>query len=609
VSLFPRGRASILVALVLLSLVPVAGRAQDYPRLGLHMRLFQNGFPMITGGSVTGPLDVSVLDAMARFQEVTFGASPTSEYRPDIVSELRARHPGIHLMGYVMVEKIYDGPDAPDSTVNLATRIRHLVRDDGGWLYNRSGAVYSFVNINFARRGAGGRYSVAEDLADLYQSALVGTGLWDGLFFDYMCDGVVWSQTPAESIDVVRAGYPDQASFDAAWRAGTQAFANRLRASAGPDFVLIGNCGLGTQYGAYNGWMRENFPNQNGGTWDANMFRDPGGYLVDEVRFRQPTHGYNFTAWDGAFDPFASRNTRKERFGLASSALGSGYGIFAPSDLDIVNHPYDHWWYDEYAVDLASGRSDSLLTHTGWLGQPLGGAYQMVWPGATADAVGNPGFETSATSGWNFGAFVPATLQQDLTTAAVGNASAHITVPAAGAQGYYVTFASTGTIPVAAGMPYSATFWAKASVPVSLPVVAGIQGAGQVAQRDVMIGTEWRQYQVVLVPTASQNAQLEFYLAGQAGEVWLDDVHFQAGVTSLWRRDFQNGTVLVNPSGTAMTVPLGRPYRRILGMHDTAVNDGSTVTQVAVPASDALFLIGNDVTPPATVTDLHPTPF
>jgi Hypothetical glycosyl hydrolase family 15/Carbohydrate binding domain len=604
---YPRGRA--LAALTLaLGLVTAPAHAQDYPRLGLHVQLYQNGFPMITGNDVGGPFDTSVLDAIARYDEVTFGASPASEYRPDLVAQLRTRHPGIHVIGYVMAENIYLGPNTPDSLVNLPTRIRRLVRDDGAWLYNRSGGIYSFVNINFAKRDGSGRYTVAEDLANLFADVVGTTGVWDGMFFDYFCDGVLWSQTPAESIDVVRAGYTTQTAFDAAWLAGSQAFANRMRTRVGPNFVLIGNCGLGTKYSTMNGWMRENFPNQNGGTWYANMLPSPGGYLTDETHFRQPTHGYLFTAWQSPQDPYSVTNTRKVRYGLGSAALGNGYGIFAPSNLDVTTYPYEYWWYDEYAVDLVSGRADSSLAHAGWLGQALGNAYQMVWPGTGPDAVSNPGFETDVTSGWNFGAFVPATIARDTSNAAVGSACARITVPAAGVHTYDVTLASQGTLPLSAGGLYSATFWARALPPRDLPVVAGIQGAGQVAQGTVSLDSTWRQFQVALIPGTSQAAQLEFYLAGSAGQVWLDDVHLQAGASSVWRRDFQNGIVLVNPAGTPMTAPLGRPFRRILGMRDPATNDGSTVTQAAVPPGDALFLIGSDATPPAPVTDLHPTP-
>jgi hypothetical protein len=104
---------------------------------------------------------------------------------------------------------------------------------------------------------------------------------------------------------------------------------------------------------------------------------------------------------------------------------------------------------------------------------------------------------------------------------------------------------------------------------------------------------------------------LHLSLAADDGDVWLDDVHLQAGATNLYRRDFQNGIVLVNPAAQALTVPLERSFLKILGTADPVVNDGSTVTEVTVPPSDARFLLvplGGDSVPPATIRDLHTIP-
>ena len=55
--------------------------------------------------------------------------------------------------------------------------------------------------------------------------------------------------------------------------------------------------------------------------------------------------------------------------------------------------------------------------------------------------------------------------------------------------------------------------------------------------------------------------------------MWLDDIHLQNDVTNLYRRDFQNGIVLVNPAAQVMTAPLEREYRKILGTRDPVIND------------------------------------
>jgi hypothetical protein len=217
--------------------------------------------------------------------------------------------------------------------------------------------------------------------------------------------------------------------------------------------------------------------------------------------------------------------------------------------------------------------------------------------------VTNPDFETDVTSGWNFTVTPLGTLSRDTGTAAVGSASARVTVSGVSSVAWAVAFNTNGELPIVAYQPYSATFWAKASAPRAITVAAGL-----FSETRIPITTDWHQYQVSFVAQSSGSAELQFFLAEVVGDVWIDDAHFQSGVSNVYRRDFQNGVVLVNPSNQVMTVPLARDYRKILGSRDPATNDGSTVTQVTVNPSDALFLIGDDRIPPAAVMDLQPGP-
>jgi hypothetical protein len=59
----------------------------------------------------------------------------------------------------------------------------------------------------------------------------------------------------------------------------------------------------------------------------------------------------------------------------------------------------------------------------------------------------------------------------------------------------------------------------------------------------------------------------------------------------VFRRDFANGIVLVNAGDAEQTVQLGGPFRKLGGAQDPAVNDGSTVTSVTIPAQDGLILL------------------
>ncbi len=597
-----------LALIALLSLGPASSAvAAGYPRLGLYGGIMGIGYPFIKGGNRNGALDEATCDSVARFDQVILDASPISEYRPDVAAALRARNPDISLLAYINAGAIWPAAEA-DSTVHYPTRFRRLVRDMDGFLYARTGSHYRDYNVNLAKRDAFGRYALAEGIADLFHDAIVRTGIWDGMMLDVFCDRIGWTQTAAESIDYQRAGYATLAAFDAAYQAGGEVLANRLRSLAGPSFLLVGNCAQGTKYVSFNGWMRENFPFQNGGTWSENMFRAPGGYFTDEVKFRAPRHNYLFSAANPPWDPYTVQNARRVRFGLGSASLGEGYGAFGYSSRNVSEFNYSGWWYDEYAVDLATGRASERLADTGWLGQPLGPPFQMIWIGSAPDASTNPDFETDVTSGWTFVAGIPATLTRDAGTAASGIASAHVHLPVAGDFDWRVNLNTVGTLSIGDGRALSATFWARSSAPRTLPVIVGVGGVGEVARRTVDLTAEWRRYQVELIPWGAGSASLSFFLAGAAGDVWLDDVHFQKDVTHLWRRDFQNGVVLVNPASSALTVDLGRTYRRIAGVVDPGVNDGLPGSLITVGAADARFLIGDDRTSPSLVLDLHPVP-
>jgi hypothetical protein len=60
----------------------------------------------------------------------------------------------------------------------------------------------------------------------------------------------------------------------------------------------------------------------------------------------------------------------------------------------------------------------------------------------------------------------------------------------------------------------------------------------------------------------------------------------------VWRRDFANGIALVNPRGNgAQTVTLEASYKHLSGTQDPSVNNGATVTKVALNDRDGVILL------------------
>lgn len=63
----------------------------------------------------------------------------------------------------------------------------------------------------------------------------------------------------------------------------------------------------------------------------------------------------------------------------------------------------------------------------------------------------------------------------------------------------------------------------------------------------------------------------------------------------VWRRNFQNGTVLVNPRGNnnnmPVTVTIEPGYKHFTGTQDSTTNNGAAVTTVTLQPRDGLVLI------------------
>ena len=59
----------------------------------------------------------------------------------------------------------------------------------------------------------------------------------------------------------------------------------------------------------------------------------------------------------------------------------------------------------------------------------------------------------------------------------------------------------------------------------------------------------------------------------------------------VYRGDFQNGIVLVNPTDRVVRVPLGGIFQRIKGIRNQKGNDGSRCHTVDLPSLDGIILL------------------
>lgn len=585
-----------------------------YPKLGLYANASGNGAPFLNGD---GSFNTVVLDQFAKYQQVIVPASPLGDVHPEIITALRQRNTKLELSAYVMAATAWCNPSM--ETIAYPRHFWELVESydddkepysdcDGSgngflWLQNGQRADAQINNVNLAHRvpdGAGGyRFDIVEAIAELWRQDVYQTKKWDGMYIDTDCYDITWMETATEKFDYVRAGYgtvnnaTSQAAFHQGWREAHTALAAKLRSLVG-NFPVVGNCGQAQPpiYPYYNGWMRENFPNQNGGTWQSNMFRTVGGYLTEQSTLRQPYKGW-FASWPSAGSQYSADNRRRARYGLGSAAMGDGFASFNDSALTLSTQYY-LWWYDEYAVDRTNGHTSTLQKDTGYLGQPKTSYYQMAWVDPAQNllnAVNNHGFETDL-AGWKLNKYSEdvndpndSTMTHDASTAAVGNASIKVHVERASPYGYFTNIASLTTASVSANVQYSATFWAKAAsnrlVTVVLPN----------SEVPVSLTTEWQHYQIPLRPTTSGIVSFRIDLGYTTGDIWFDDIYVQYGLRNVYRRDFEHGIILVNSDVLSKNVILEKPYKRILGTVAPEINTGAISSTMTVGAADALFLL------------------
>jgi hypothetical protein len=439
-------------------------------------------------------------------------------------------------------------------------------------------------------------------------ASLMADPRWDGLLIDRSDGNESWliGNSTARTIDPDQSNtlLTDYAAFDAAWNAGLTNYEALVRQYLGDARIIFVNWGY-PNYNLLNGNNFEGFPDDlgtaNGTPWQTAVFGawEPGSYFEWLANSRQPnltmieTYEDNSSPDPGSgeydnpcVDPGFIPNYRKMRFGLATTLLGDGFFSY---EINTDGHgSLCLLWFDEY---------DNAGAGRGYLGQPLGAAYRAVDELAAPNLVAGGDFETQADLDlWQIWAEdgYAAAVSRDAGTAASGSSSAKIEVTQAGGVEWQLSF-EFAPLAVAEGEEYTLTFWAKADH--SRPLSAWVQQRDDpwdtyLGYGNVQLTTSWQQYEISLASVGSDpQAGLLFGFGKDTGTVWLDDVRLQQGSSSVWRRDFSGGVVLLNATTTDQVVQLGGNYRKIAGTQDAAVNDGSQVSSVTLPPLDGLILL------------------
>jgi hypothetical protein len=404
---------------------------------------------------------------------------------------------------------------------------------------------------------------------------------YDGIYWDRLYNAISWLLGP--DVDGDGDGRPDDpTTLDAAYRFGVLYYLGRVRAAL-PQAILMAN----DAPAEYTPWL-----NGRNYEWQIDS-------LVEDIKpdLHWPDLTADYRAWAGAgyephttllagaTDPFyhyknnsarevppaaaeaAESNYRRMRFGLATALMGDGmyaydYGPYGPST---------HWWYEEYgAQPIRDGTPPESALPAGYLGQPLGQPQLLAGELTAQQQLLNGTFE-SGLAGWSL--WVPdqnpsqAELVHDPSGGVNGSGAAHIVIGARGAQ-TDVELRQAG-LSTLIGQSYTLSFWARSSITRTLLINLKKDPAGEnygFFGLHATITPAWQHiYLSDVMTVTAADGKLELLMGDQSGELWLDDIQFQAGAVGVWARPFEQGLAVVNATRAFQTVDVPPGYCRLSG--------------------------------------------
>ncbi|HEY5482869.1 MAG TPA: hypothetical protein VIK31_03530, partial [Propionibacteriaceae bacterium] len=449
----------------------------------------------------------------------------------------------------------------------------------------------------------------ARRTATLYRAAG-----WNGLFIDNTFTTPWWIPNVGRgTVDQNRDNVADSFSaYSTVWTAGMSGWLASLRTLLGSDAALLTNGSL--MASGVNGSLFETFPGGSTSltSWKTIALGPRVSPDASYVQFCSNTTGPNVTSLltfdsDGALPAVPAGQTeawghagyapnwyvpnyQKMRYGLTTALMADGffcYEVAAQGGLGTEGL----LWFDEY---------DNAGAGKGYLGQPTGPARLAASALAGTDLLAGDGsFDTAAQlAKWSL-SYGDATYAANT---ALESGTARINVTAAAGQPGYLSLLHS--VSLTSGTKYTLSFRARADRPLTMSLSLAKWSSPWNAWANfdsAVLDTSWRTFELPGTSSGTDPAaMLRIMLGGQVGTVWIDDVKLQTSSRpDVYRRDYDNGIALVNPTDAAVTVDLGGTFRKIRGTQAPAINDGSLVTAVTLQPRDGIVLLNVAAAVPA----------
>jgi hypothetical protein len=589
-----------------------------YPRLGNYSKV--DTTILVTDSPAIGvpfAYTVNEIEARLALSDVIIGpATRNTHSDPDFTRRLREMNPDLVILPIRIFAE--QGGNNLQSDFGTGVSEEWIVKDTNGnpvidpvWnMYQMDVSPYApLVN---------GR--VFNDFhIDWIVHTVMGSGVWDGIFIDNMFGSINPHIPNAKdpslfNYDLNRNGEQDEtpAMVSEIFRAAAIQFLDGIREQVGDLEIVMGNAGPyperylapyvnGYLFECWNyAWESDFPPRKSEEGWRRALDEYDvlqADSMVPKTNIMQGCGGLGIGQAEGERLEAASRDIQEHRFTLGTALLGDGF------------YEYDLWafwsapyWFDEYTVD-GSGKAVEDPAYKGYLGHALAEALELT---SQANLLWEEDFEDGSMpiAIWiEGGVYVSQTVEDVID----GAGSLVIDNPQHTTDTGSAAGTRTGMIQFQPGETYVVEFDWKILDTVDNPAVTTFERSN--GRLDgyfwpgVVAGDLGR---AKFHTTLDQAAPyfLVFELSRGGGKVAIDNIKITRGGAGPWRRDFENGFVLVNPLNKPYTFTmeelrgdLGRTgIKRILGTQAPEVNNGQSVDEsLTLQPFDAIILLADRI--------------
>jgi hypothetical protein len=458
----------------------------------------------------------------------------------DRIKLVKERNPNVIILMYISSIETNVTENPPGPMEEACDLYDWWLRDfEGSYLYNPHFPWSMLINMTNTDAASGNHpeeKKANEFLAeDVMLNHILMFDHWDGIFYDSYCDNLGWMYRDLK--DATRNSIPEydfesnegEPLFADLWSDGMTTLLENTIAFK-PDVIVMGNGLHKGTVNELNGKFLEGFKKSN----NKNIHSLSSNHKYNKEGSRQP----RTSIVNACIEEVDPTSYQLMRFGLCATLMTDN---FYSCDFGALHHG-ETIWFDEYSI-LPNGTVDARM------------------------------------------ATLTADITAEQTTISVGSTEGFQpsgVVEIAGEQIYYESKDESRLLNCYRGFPRRNKYDFSAPHPAGSTVIHHlIDYKGYLGEP---LGGAF--------DAGNPVVKLDDLLT-DAG--WFPDEHDKIDInTRLWRRNFQNGAVLVNPTDAPVLVPgLGdKVYRKISGIQDPVHNDGGLVNDtLRVDSGDGYILM------------------